>query len=82
MQGITGLIRVRYEGVRRGGREEAAAEVIWLKNVPLSAPEAQCLLAPRFSVGDANFRDEIRNPVGTAQEHFYLRGLYSSQHPV
>ena len=44
-----------------------------LSNVLLGAPEAQCLLAPRFSVGNADRADEPRSPVGTAQGHFFCR---------
>jgi hypothetical protein len=39
-------------------------------NVLKSAPEAQCLLAPRFSVGKADSPGELRSPVGTAQGLF------------
>ena len=37
-------------------------------NVPAAAPEAQCSLAPRFSVGKADSTSELRSPIGTAQD--------------
>jgi len=37
-------------------------------NVLAAAPEAQCSLAPRFSVGKADSTWELRSPVGTAQD--------------
>jgi hypothetical protein len=37
-----------------------------VQNVLIAAPEAQWLLAPRFSVGKANFTNSFRSPVGTA----------------
>ena len=45
-----------------------------IRNVLIGAPEAQCLLAPRFSVGKADSTDSLRSPVGTVQGHFFCRG--------
>jgi len=39
-----------------------------------SAPEAQCLLAPRFSVGKRISHIYSGVPYGTAQGHFFYRG--------
>jgi len=44
-----------------------------ISNVLSSAPEAQCLLAPRFSVGNAVRTDELRSPGGTAQGHLFCK---------
>jgi hypothetical protein len=39
-----------------------------ISNALAAAPEAQRLLAPRFSVGKADSTLELRSPVGTAQD--------------
>jgi hypothetical protein len=41
-----------------------------ISHVFAAAPEAQCLLAPRFSVGKADSIWELRSPVGTVQDIF------------
>jgi len=39
-----------------------------VNETPGNAPEAQSLLAPRFSVGKRNSTDSLQSPVGTAQD--------------
>jgi hypothetical protein len=38
-----------------------------------AAPEAQSLLAPRFSVGKRYFTIPLRSPIGTVHGHFFCR---------
>src|ERR1035441_6826183 len=42
-----------------------------ISDVLAAAPEAQSLLAPRFSVGKRYFTIPLRSPVGTVQGHFF-----------
>jgi hypothetical protein len=39
-----------------------------ISNILATAPEAQCSLAPRFSVGRTDSTWELRSPVGTVQD--------------
>jgi tetraacyldisaccharide 4'-kinase len=39
-----------------------------ISNLPVAAQEAHCSLAPRFSVGKADFARELKSPVGTVQD--------------
>ena len=51
-----------------------------ISNVLAAAPEAQCSLAPRFSVGKADSTWELRSPVGTAQDFIvcaFIAALFS-----
>jgi hypothetical protein len=47
-----------------------------ISNALVAAPEAQCSIAPRFSVGEADSTRELRSPVGTVQD-ISLAGLKS-----
>ncbi len=74
---VTRRYRRLLEGIKTPGTESVSGHDSLPEGIkvpqgvhesPESAPEAQSLLAPRFSVGKRNSTNSLRSPVGTAQD--------------